>query len=92
MGRGKTDVDLTIATAAKLPGVGSYNIQSRAGTKRSVTLTSKGTSELDKVISKAKKVPGPGDYNLNPDTTPAPNSVEAYVLGLDSGYAKKLRS
>lgn len=89
MGRGKTDVDWTIATASKLPGVGRYNIQSKSGSKRSVTLTSKGTSELDKVISKAKKLPGPGDYNLNPDASPAPNSVEAYVLGLDSGYMNK---
>ena len=90
-GRGKTDVDVLVQMSKKLPGVGQYDVGGGAKSKRAVTLLPKGTTELDKVISRATKLPGPGDYNLDVASSPAavPNSIEAYILGMDSGFLKR---
>ena len=91
-GRGKTDVDVLVQMSKKLPGVGQYDVEGGGSkSKRAVTLLPKGTTELDKVISRATKLPGPGDYNLDvaSATATVPNSIEAYILGMDSGFLKK---
>ena len=62
--RGKTDVDWTVLTASKLPGVGQYNIASRPRTSPSIRFPKKGNSHLDLIIKRAAELPGPGDYDL----------------------------
>ena len=79
--RGKTDVDWLMLRAAKIPGVGQYDVASKSNRGRSVKLTSKGTTQLDIIIERAKKLPGPGDYTLSQDATHKPHSLEAYLLG-----------
>lgn len=85
-GRGKTDVDWTILTASKLPGVGQYKLEKSSRSQRAAKILGKGTTELDRVVASATKMPGPGDYSLIANTKPRPNSMEAYILGLDNGY------
>ena len=88
MGRGKTDVDWTIMTASKLPGVGQYELKNKSKSKRSVKLNGKGTSQLDRIITKAKTLPGPGDYNII-EATPKPGSLEDFLLGNCDTYISK---
>jgi hypothetical protein len=80
MPRGKTDVDWTILSASKLPGVGQYNISSRPKTSPAIVLTKKGTTQLDLIIKRAAELPGPGDYDIL-SSTPVPGGLEMFLLG-----------
>ena len=88
-GRGKSDVDWTILTASKLPGVGQYDLEKSSQLRGGAKILGKGKSELEKVILDAKRMPGPGDYELIADGKSRPNSINAYILGIDKGYRYK---
>jgi hypothetical protein len=90
-GRGKSDVDWTILMASKLPGVGQYDLHKSSQPRGAAKILGKGKTELDKVILKAKRMPGPGDYELIADGKPRPNTIDAYILGIDKGYRYKER-
>jgi hypothetical protein len=99
MGRGKTDVDLLIYTASKLPGVGQYNLSPTTSATSSpvrsvkngaIPFQSRGKTDIDRLILDSSKLPGVGAYNLDSSRPKSRAKVLNLVSDLNSvGYNNK---